>query len=397
MEIADFVIIGGGIVGLTIAKKLLQQGHSNIHIIEKEPTLAVHGSGRNSGVLHAGIYYPEETLKARFCLDGNRRMQAYCRQNNLSLRCSGKVVVARNEEELPRLKELYRRAEANGAKVSLIDEKNLAQLEPNAKTTQLALYSQDTAVVDPAEIIHCLAEELLGSNKVKIHMGCAFIKPLDKSTLLTSQGKISYGYLVNAAGVYADKIAHAFDLGKQFVFLPFKGLYKKLSSEYSDQVNGNIYPVPNLNNPFLGVHLTKNIVGDVYLGPTAIPAWGRENYGFVQGVSREVLKILYRQFVLFCTNSQFRQVALSEPKKYNQSVFFNDAKKLVKRLEQSWLVPTSKVGIRAQLINWKEKTMVMDFYTEQTENSLHVLNAISPAFTSALSFADYLVTEKMGI
>lgn len=394
MQHCHTLIIGAGILGLTIARRLLQEGAEDILIIDKEADAAKHASGRNSGVLHAGIYYGADSLKAKFCLSGNKQMQDYCRKHNLAIDNTGKVIVTRTEAELDTLYELERRATQNGAKVDLIDEKQLAEYEPNAKTIDKALYSHYTAVVDPKQICAHLKQELVNTGKVRFLFNCSY-QSNQQQTATTNQDKIEYQYLINVAGSYADTVAKTFGIGEELIMLPFKGIYRKLKPEYSHLVNGNIYPVPNIKNPFLGVHFTKNIHGDVYLGPTAIPAFGRENYQKLEGISYEAFSILGHSAVLFLQNPKFRQVALTEPKKYFAKYFFNDAKKLVKTLEPKWITSCDKAGIRPQLINWRTKELVMDFMFEQTDTSLHVLNAISPAFTSSMAVADHLVEKIM--
>ncbi len=391
----EFLIVGGGIVALTLAKELIAQGADRIVILEKENELGMHASGRNSGVLHAGIYYPPETLKAQLCLKGNLMLQAYCREKNLPLGNVGKVIVTRNEKELPMLENLYHRAIQNGAKVDLIDEAQLAKIEPNAKTCQKALYSHYTAIVNNRMILESLQQDLKQTGKVDIQFNTAFIKPKDSYTAETTRGEIRFKKLINAAGAYADKVAHSFDTAKSYYLIPFKGIYKKLTKEQSHLVNGNIYPVPDLRNPFLGVHFTRNLQGDVYIGPTAIPAFGRENYGKLQGIEPEAAKIISRQIAMFFTNAKFRSVALEEPKKYLFSYFFNDAKKLVKELKKEWIIPTGKVGIRPQLIDIKQKELLMDFLVLKENHVLHILNAISPAFTSSMAFANYVVKQYL--
>lgn len=391
----DTLIIGGGIVGLTLARELLQQGAENILIIEKESQLGMHASGRNSGVLHAGIYYPPETLKAQLCLKGNLLLQDYCREKNLPMAHVGKVIVARTDSEIPMVETLYHRALQNGAKVDLIDETQLATIEPHARTCQKALYSHYTTIVDNQAILASLYDDLKKSGNAKIQFETAFVKPIDDFTIETTKGLIRFKTLINAAGAFADKVAHAFDVGKSYYLIPFKGIYKKLIKEKSHLVNGNIYPVPDLRNPFLGVHFTRNLHGDVYIGPTAIPAFGRENYGLLQGIDREAAKIVLNQIKLFCMNPKFRSVALQEPKKYFSSYFYHDAKKLVKELHKDWIIPTQKVGIRPQLIDVNKKELMMDFLIKKNHHTLHVLNAISPAFTSSMAFAKYVVTNYL--
>jgi len=386
----NILICGCGILGLTIARELLRRGHQNIVIIEKEDRPGLHASGRNSGVLHAGIYYAPDSAKAKYCLKGNNMMKAYCREHGLPLLENGKVVVASSADQLETLQELHRRAQQNGARVEMIDQQQLREIEPNAKTVDQALHSLDTAVVDPRAILDCLHQELTKGGKVKILFNTEFQKTDGKKTIRTSKGRISYQHLINAAGAYSDRLAHTFGLGQNYQLIPFKGLYRQLKPEKSHLVNGNIYPVPNIKNPFLGVHFTKSVAGTVYLGPTAIPAFGRENYGILAGLDQESLQILIRDLILFWSNQQFRSIALQEPKKYIFKYFFEDAKRLVQALEPEDIMASAKVGIRPQLIDLKTSELVMDFVIEQEEHSTHILNAISPAFTGSMSFAEMI-------
>jgi len=389
----EFLIVGGGIVGLTIARELLQIGADKITIIDKEPALGLHASGRNSGVLHAGIYYPPNTLKAELCLKGNLLLQEYCEINHLPLMKCGKVIVASNSQELSTLYELHERAKQNQADVYLLDENELKKIEPYAKTFEKALFSRYTAIVDNKAILNALQKELLKSGRVKLLFNIAFIGLKNEFTAKTSRCLISFKQFINAGGAYSDKIAQAFDIAKEYYLIPFKGIYKKIIPSMSYLVNGNIYPVPNLEHPFLGVHFTKNIHGEIYVGPTAIPAFGRENYHTFRGIDSEAFKIIFNEIILFFSNSKFRKVAFEEPKKYLSSYFYQDAKKLVTELKPEWLIPTSKIGIRPQLIDVHKKELVMDFLVIKEKHSLHILNAISPAFTSSFTFAKYIVKE----
>lgn len=393
LDKAEILIVGAGIIGLTIARELVKAGHGDIVIIEKEPELGRHASGRNSGVLHAGIYYAPDSLKARSCLNGNFLMRAYCKEKGLPILESGKVIVARTLEELPVLEELHRRAVANGAKVEIIDERQLAAIEPNARTVEKALFSHYTAVVDPKAVLESLREELERSGRVRMHFNCRLTGLKGSGAALTSLGEIGFARFVNAAGAWCDKVAGLFGIGGKLRLIPFKGIYRQLRQDAPCTVNGNIYPVPDIRNPFLGVHFTRSVHGRVYLGPTAIPAFGRENYGILAGIDREGFGILLEDLVMFLANPQFRNVALTEPRKYLPSCFFRDAARLVKDLSPSDVEPSGKVGIRPQLVDWETKLLVMDFLVVAEGSSLHVLNPISPAFTSSMDLAQGIVRE----
>ncbi|RLB05541.1 MAG: L-2-hydroxyglutarate oxidase [Deltaproteobacteria bacterium] len=389
----ETVICGGGIVGLTLARELLMRGHKDIIIIEKEQQLGKHASGRNSGVLHAGIYYSVGSLRGRTCLAGNFLMKDYCKSKGIPLLERGKVIVTKNEAEIEILETLYKRARENGARVELVDEKRLKQIEPFAKTCKHALYSHYTAVTDSKKVLKELYNELIVSSKVKILLGTRLNGIKGNQTLTTNRGLIKFGTLVNAAGAWSDELAHIFGIGLNYRLVPFKGIYKKLRPEKSYMVRSNIYPVPDTRNPFLGVHFTRNVSDEVLIGPTAMPALGAENYGILGGIDKRAPSILLTNAILFLRNPEFKRLSFIEVRKYKTGVFYSNAKKLVKGLEFRDILPSQKVGIRPQLIDWNTKQLVMDFVVLKDGNSLHVLNAISPGFTSSMSFAKILANE----
>jgi len=386
------LIVGGGITGLTIARELLKKGVDDIVIVEKENSLGAHASGRNSGVLHAGIYYSPGTYKAKFCVTGNQLMKEYCWEKELTLQETGKVIVT-DDSRLDSLLELKRRADQSGAKSVIIDRKELLELEPYSVPSEKALYSPNTAVFNPNQILASIKDELACSGKVNFVFGTSFLGLSGSNKALTNQGSITFNKFINAAGSFADKVAHSFGLGSQYKVLPFKGTYKKLVSNRNYLVRGNIYPVPDLRNPFLGVHFTRGYDGNVYIGPTAIPALGREEYGFFNDISLETLSILGRDALLFFTNEGFRAAAMSETKKYFTKYMLYEAKKLVPELKIEDIEDSPKVGIRPQLVDWRSKKLVMDFIILKDGDSLHILNAISPAFTCSMAFAEHIVDE----
>ena len=392
-ERADVVIVGGGIVGLSIARELASRGARDVLVLEKEDGLGRHASGRNSGVLHAGIYYAPDSRKARTCLAGNMAMRAYCKEKGLPLLECGKVVVAREESEVPVLDELFRRATANGARVEMLDEKGLSEVEPSARTVGRALWSRMTAVVDPKAVLASLREDLTAGGRVRIRTGVEVLGAGGKGAVRTTAGEVGFGRLVNAAGAHCDRVAGFFGVGEHYRLIPFKGIYRKLRPGARLTVNGNIYPVPDPRNPFLGVHFTRSVHGDVYLGPTAIPAFGRENYGILAGVDRDAPRIAFEDAVLFFRNAGFRSVALSEPRKYVPAYLHRDAARLVHGFDPAEVEPADKVGIRPQLVDWRTKQLLMDFIVERAGDTLHVLNPVSPAFTSSMELARQIVEE----
>jgi len=384
------IVIGAGIIGLTLARELLARGQDDIIVLDKEPGPGCHASGRNSGVLHSGIYYAQGSLRAQTCLAGNRLMQAYCRERGLPLSPCGKVIVTRGPSEVPGLHALRDKAQANGATVRLLDPQELATIEPHARTSEQALFSPETAVIDPKAILSALTQDVTASGRVRILWNTQALGPHGTGILATSKGKISYKRLANVSGAYADRIAKAYGQGSGYQLVPFKGVYRKLRPQASHLVRGNIYPVPDPRNPFLGVHFTRSITGDVYIGPTSIPAFGRENYGLLAGLDAEAPSILLRDAMLFAVNPGFRDVALSEPRKYLFKYFFADAARLLRDIHPEDVLPSAKVGIRPQLVDIRANKLVSDFVLETSARELHVLGAISPAFTSSLAFAPYL-------
>ncbi|OHD69336.1 MAG: FAD-dependent oxidoreductase [Spirochaetes bacterium RBG_16_49_21] len=391
MKETDFLIIGAGIIGLTLAHELKKKFPlKKIIILEKESDVALHGSGRNSGVLHAGFYYTANSMKARFTRDGNSEMVAYCEKKGLAVNKCRKVVVATSEEELPPLFELERRGIANGVQIKIIDEKELAEIDPNAKTYKHALYSPTTSTVDPVEICNSLKKELIDQD-IEFYFNCPYLNNLKSNAIRTGHGVFEANKIINAAGLYADKIGRDFGFCMNYVIVPFKGIYLKFKG--GKPVSTNIYPVPDLKNPFLGVHFTITVDGTVKIGPTAIPAFWRENYqGLTNFKFGEFIQIILKEADLFLRNAfGFRRLALQEMKKYNKKYLVGLAARLVKSLDPTGFQEWSRPGIRAQLLNYKTRELVQDFIVEGDSQSVHVLNAVSPAFTGSFPFSRWVV------
>ncbi len=388
----DVLIVGGGIIGLNIARNIKRKEPSlKVALIEKEKSVAMHSSGRNSGVLHAGFYYTSDSLKAKFTKEGNRLLKEFCKERGLKINECQKVVVAQNEEELEGLKELKRRGEKNGVSLEWLDKKELERLFPEADTYEKALLSPTTAKVDPKEVTEAFEKEARNLG-VKIFLDTKYLQKLSKEMILTNRKIFKFKTFINAAGLYADKIAKEWDAGEEFVIIPFKGIYLKDSLNSID-LSTNIYPVPNLKNPFLGVHFTLTVNNEAKIGPTAIPAFWRENYEGLENFNlSEMAEILYYEAKLFLTNAfGFRDLAIEEMKKYNKEYFLSLAKALTKKRDLSSFNKWSAPGIRAQLLNKKSLKLVQDFVVEKRENSIHVLNAVSPAFTSSIPFTEWIV------
>lgn len=388
-------------MGLTIAHALKNRYPSaKIAILEKEQSIGMHASGRNSGVLHSGIYYPQDSLKASVCAEGARRMMHFAQQHHIPCKQSGKVIIATCQEELHALDLLLANARRNNIDAQYLTAKEIKAIEPHASPFQYGIYTNATATIDGRQVLATLTA-IIEAQGVALHLGQnAVAVDRDKQLITTashttaSHTTFQFNYLINCAGAGTDRIAKLFGLAKDYVLLPFKGIYYKLTPDKSFLVNGNIYPVPDLKLPFLGVHFSRNIHGDVYVGPTAMPAFGRENYGMFTGLSFEAVRIIKDILHMYLANQQnFRMLMHTEMKRYLKFYFMRGARKLVANIQSTDLLTSNKVGIRPQLIDTTKRKIVMDYIIEQEAHSMHILNAISPAFTSAFAFADLIVNK----
>lgn len=397
MKKYDFIIIGSGIIGLTIAHAIKgRKAQAAILIMDKESGEAQHASGRNSGVLHSGFYYTADSLKAKFTVEGSRAMKAYVKNKGLAINECGKLVVAQNEQELKQLDELLARGLRNGSDVRLVDESEVLKLAPNVKTFMRALYSPNTASVDPKQVCAALKEDLIKAG-VEFSFNTKYLGR-KADIVKTNKGDLQAGKIINCAGLYADRVAADFGFGLKYTMIPFKGLYLKYTKNKTD-ININVYPVPNLKNPFLGVHYTKTVTGDIKIGPTAIPAFWRENYDLKHGFSlKELAEVFFFESKLYLTNAfNFRALAHEEMHKYDKKYFISLATAMVRSIDHDGFTEWTKPGIRAQLLNKKTLSLVQDFVIEGDQQSVHVLNAVSPAFTCSFPFSQYVVDNYVFI
>ena len=363
-----------------------------VTLLEKEPEWGLHASGRNSGVLHAGFYYTADSLKARFTREGNRQLTAYCESRALPLNPCGKLVVARAAGDLTVLDELMLRGRANGVALEDLSAADARRLEPRVKTFQRALFSPTTASIDPAAVLRSLVDDARAAGVV-LRPHTAYLGRLG-GLVRTSAGTISPGYLVNTAGLYADRVARDWGFGERYRILPFKGLYLR-AAPGSAGFRTHIYPVPDPTRPFLGVHVTLGPDGTASLGPTAIPAFWREHYGGLRGFSLpECVEIIAREAGLLLRDAfGFRRLALDELRKYSRRRIVGLAAELASGIREVDFRCWGRAGIRAQLIDIRDGRLEMDFKYEGDDRSFHVLNAVSPGFTCALPFAAHLVNE----
>lgn len=393
MLTCDFLVIGGGVIGLSIARELRKRrADARVLLIEKEPSCGAHASGRNSGVLHAGFYYSPDSLKAKFTRLGNERLTTYCEEKRIPLNKCGKLVVAKDAADLPSLDELLRRGQANGIELQAITEIEAKSIEPRVKTYQRALFSPRTSTVNPLHVVNAIQQDALDEG-IRIQCNTAYRRRED-TRVYTDRDSIEAGYVVNAAGLYADKIAMDYGFSEKYRILPFKGLYL-YSDEPPGSIRTNIYPVPDLRNPFLGVHFTITADGKAKIGPTAIPAMWRENYeGFGNFNFGELVEVASRGLGLLTgAGFDFRRLAMEEITKYSRSKMVALASVLAEGVAERNYHKWGRPGIRAQLLDITKKKLEMDFVLEGDNRSMHVLNAVSPAFTCSLPFASHVCDQ----
>lgn len=392
MTSVDVAIVGGGIVGLALADAWLSHHPgTSVAVYDKEPRLAAHASGRNSGVLHAGFYYAPDSLKARLTRQGNLMLREFCVERGVAVRETGKVVVTRSNDELPALDELFRRGRANGVPLEMVDADALCELEPLAVTHERALWSPTTAVADPVAVVEALAQRVRDRGGL-IHLGEAVVAAGPGWLRTSRANRVGVGHLINAAGLYADVVARWFDVGTEYRMLPFKGLYW-YGSWAPGRLTRHVYPVPDPRNPFLGVHLTVTVDGRAKIGPTAIPALWREDYGGVRGLRPRESASILAAYPGFLRSDAHDAVGLirTELPKYSRRHLVEQARALVPSVRSADFTERGRPGVRAQLLHKPTGRLEMDFVVREGDRSTHVLNAVSPAWTSALAVAAYVI------
>jgi L-2-hydroxyglutarate oxidase len=396
---SDICIIGSGMVGLSLANQISERFPAlSISILDKEPEIGRHTSGRNSGVLHAGIYYEPGTLKAKVCVNGAKRLKDWCKNEKLPIINCGKVITPQRTDLDGQLEVLLARGGANGAQVELIDEKQFYDLVPDGYTsTGRALWSPETSIVNPLLVINRLKDNL-EKKGVKFYFFEKdwSLNEQENEIILSNKSSLQYDFVFNCAGLQSDRVAHKFGLGKQYTMLPFKGSYWQLKKNSPFKFDTNLYPVPDLEVPFLGVHVTPGFGGKVYLGPTATPALGRENYQGLRGI--EPLGAI--QFALHMTEQVFidkkmRRYTFDQSLEWMPHKFIAAARSLIPKLSIEHIEKSPKIGIRPQLYDLKKKQLVQDFLVIEEGSSAHVINAISPAFTASFALADHILDTSI--
>ena len=390
------LIIGAGVVGLSVARALLEV-HSTfrVYIVDKEESIGKHASGRNSGVIHAGFYYSPDSLKAKFCREGNSSLKQLCKDYGIPVKELGKVVVTRTSDEVSQLELLFQRGVKNGVELSFLPASELSKYEPMARTLESFIWSPTTAVSNPKLVLAALLNsvKLLGA----IVLLGAQVSFHQESTLVSINGEnIEFKHIINTAGSQADRIAHDFGFGNNLSMIPFMGIYRAVNHAQLP-LSTLVYPVPDPTNPFLGVHLTSTVDGKVKIGPTAIPLLNREQYRFREGWNaKDVATSSAGLFAMLRGDiHNLPKLALNELPKVFLKRLVRDAATLVPQVRQIKGWEKLSPGIRSQLVDLKSGELVSDFIVEGDEYSTHVLNAVSPGWTAAIPFGRHIAQRVL--
>jgi L-2-hydroxyglutarate oxidase LhgO len=394
---ADLVVVGGGILGLAVAREsLLRHPGMTALVLEKEERIATHQTGHNSGVVHAGIYYPPGSLKARLCVEGSRSLYSYCDEKKIPYERCGKLVVATYESELPRLEELERRARLNGVpNVEFVERGGIHELEPNVSGLR-ALHSPATGIVDFRKVASAFAQDVLELGGT-IRTGAEVVDMKTVGTgveLTTSAGRFHGTTAITCAGLYSDRLARLTGGPASPKIVPFRGRYFVLKPSARELVRGLVYPVPDPAFPFLGVHLTKQIDGDVWAGPNAVLAFAREGYRMRHVNPRDLWETLsYRGFRALAR--KYWRVGLAEVRgDLSKRAFARALRRLVPAVRAADLLEP-RAGVRAQALS-EDGALLDDFWFDHAENVVHVRNAPSPGATSSMALAREIVGVVAG-
>lgn len=389
----DIAIIGGGVVGLATAWQLMQVNpKKKIVLIEKESQVGRHQTGHNSGVIHAGVYYPPGSLKAQFCTEGSKEIKEFCRKYHIDFDVCGKLLVATNSLEVERMNALYKRCLENDIKVELLDKNELRIKEPNIKG-DAAIFVHETGIVDYQEICQKLAELFVKcGGEILMDAKVTSLKESDTEVVITlGDRSISARYLVSCAGLMADRITKMLGIATDFQIIPFRGEYYQLPDHHNRIVNHLIYPIPDPELPFLGVHLTRMIDGSVTVGPNAVQGWKREGYGKINFSVVDTCQMLlfsgYWKLLVKYWKSGLQETRNS----WIKSGYLAQVNKYCDYIKETDLLPYP-AGVRAQAV-MKDGSLVHDFLFVQSKRTLHVCNAPSPAATSSFPIGRHIIDK----
>ena len=390
----DAVVIGGGILGLAVARELaLRHDGIRVAVLERETELAAHQTGRTSGVIHAGIYYRPGTLKARLCVEGARELYEYCAEKGIHAKRSGKVIVATRESELDALDELERRGTENRVTgLARIGPDELHELEPHVRGIA-ALHSPATGVVDFAEVAAAFGADLEARGGV-VATDCAVVAMRPSGSAISiehARGTTMARAAIACAGGWSDRLAVSCGAPEEPRIVPFRGAYLRLRPERRELVRGNVYPVPHPDLPFLGMHLTRRIDGEVLLGPSALLVGARDAYRLGRVRARDLGQSLAWPGT-WRMAARFWRTGLTEIRAASsRRGFVNELRRFVPELRAADVLP-GPAGIRAQAVG-RDGSLVDDFVVHRTERAVHVRNAPSPAATSSLALARLICDE----
>ncbi len=391
----DIGIIGAGIVGCALAKYISEITKKSVVVFDKERAIASHASSRNSGVLHSGFNQKPGTLKAKFCVEGNRILRDYCIKRGLDIMVSGTMVVARNDKETKVLEVLKSRGDENGVPgLRILSSDEMREKEPNAVGVA-ALYSPTGAIVNSLQLANSFAEDARRRG-VLFALGekVLSLSESDRIRISTATKTYTCNCIINCAGLHADKIASYLNCGKYYRIVPFRGIYYKVRDEKRDYVRSMVYPAPNLSFPFLGIHLTRTVKGSLIAGPNASIAMGREAYRVWHVQFNAAYSFLFPGILRAIFRKEFIKLLMEEEiTSISRKRFHSRVSSLVRGIDIQDLIPWSS-GIRAQLIDTRGN-MVDDFIVEFSGRSVHILNTVSPGLTSSLPFARYVVDRAM--
>ena len=387
-------IIGGGIVGLATAYNLIKRDPSiHITILEKEHEIALHQTGRNSGVLHSGIYYKPGSLKAETCRRGKAALEALCRNEGIRYDLCGKVIVAVSEKEVPILENIFQRGQQNGVQCRMIGATELREIEPYTAGIQ-AIHVPEAGIIDYKEVCHTLRNRIQEKgSSVKTNFKVERIQPANNAYSIFSQNdEISASYVINCSGLYTDRIAALTGAHPAIKIVPFRGEYFTLTPEAEHVCNGLIYPVPDPDFPFLGVHFTRMIHGGVECGPNAVLAFAREGYTRNTLNGKDLLETLAYQGFQRLALKHWKQGFSELWRSYSKTAFVHALQYLVPQIKAEHLV-AAPAGVRAQALR-KDGRLVDDFMILESERVINVCNAPSPAATASLQIG-HVIAEKL--
>ena len=390
----DFIVAGAGIVGLSTAYKLsLSYPDASILVLEKEKEVAAHQTGHNSGVIHSGIYYKPGSYKARNCVDGRHQLVAFCRENEIKMDICGKVIVATSEEEIPGLTAIFNRGLQNEIEgLNLIDSRDLKELEPHA-TGLRAIHVPCSGIVDFRGVCDVLAQKTEErGNQVRFNRMINGVHRSNGSlTVNTTGGKYHCRYFINCAGLHSDRVARSAGVLTDIKIVPFRGEYFKLAANADHLVRGLIYPIPNPDFPFLGVHFTRMVLGGVECGPNAVFAFKREGYTKMAFNFADTIETVNFPGFWKLAGRHWKMGLDEMYRSVSKNGFLKNLQKLIPSVQLSDLKP-APAGVRAMALD-PDGQIVDDFFFETTENEIHVLNAPSPAATAGLSIGDEIVQK----